>query len=743
MRLQAAAQEMLRAGNPTATSVSVAADGSVWAVDADGAIVHATEAVEAWTTVAGSASFLALTAESLVLAVMQGRIVAHPRSVEGSWEALSLPPFQAASLAIQAGSEPSQDTLWALDVGRRLWTREANDGWETAGVTADVLAATTDGALYRLDAGALSVLDPSTPPWVSIETPESLTDVSAGATGFVWGVEGSGSVYQWDGGSTWERISAPTSAIPTAISVGEDATVWLLSDGTIWQYVPAEGGWSAIGWEADAAPAQIALANLEAIWVLDVDGGIHCYTADAAEWVPLRADGLPRFEQVAAVEARELWTLDAAGRIAALREADGVWQSTRTYGEGWMAVGASADAVLALDDAGDSYELLADGEWRPRSTTPPLKGVAVGGTYAVAIADGQVVGFDRDGKAGWTTVEPPLAEAAVDVSVMPGGSIWAVTATGRLFWYLGTWIAVSSPPLTQVAAGGDAVWGIEADGVVVDLGGDTPLGEVPRSRRRAGGLPQWDAEEPFDEAQSTHLWIVNRAARLAQGQGATGQAICALVKPGQGRIGDLFHDNLCQGLYDADWKPEFNQPVLEEPTYASHFYDAEGGENWLHQTSPTAVTQGSLYFSSALLAHQQGRPDAAGYALGLSLHYFTDLTQPMHAANFTWLSSHPRWGYHTAFEAYVMEIQSTVQLPTSYVATARQTPEQLLIGASSASKQHYYDAICPWWAVLNYYRFTSYYKGIARKQAPLILRAAIRRTAQYLVQWMESAGPSA
>ncbi len=94
------------------------------------------------------------------------------------------------------------------------------------------------------------------------------------------------------------------------------------------------------------------------------------------------------------------------------------------------------------------------------------------------------------------------------------------------------------------------VWGINESGqanavrtVVAVRRGQYP--DLDRSSRL-----RWDAENPFDETDSTHLWIVNRAASLAgQAGGADGAGIAARVQPYVGEIGDDgFHDNLCQGL---------------------------------------------------------------------------------------------------------------------------------------------------------------------------------------------------
>ena len=55
--------------------------------------------------------------------------------------------------------------------------------------------------------------------------------------------------------------------------------------------------------------------------------------------------------------------------------------------------------------------------------------------------------------------------------------------------------------------------------------------------------------------------------------------------------------------------------------------------NWRDHAKPTALTRGRELFNSAIAAYRVGRLDLAGYALGVSLHFLTDLDQPMHAVN--------------------------------------------------------------------------------------------------------------
>ncbi len=115
-----------------------------------------------------------------------------------------------------------------------------------------------------------------------------------------------------------------------------------------------------------------------------------------------------------------------------------------------------------------------------------------------------------------------------------------------------------------------------------------------------------------------------------------------------------FQQQAYQGLDDADYKfPWRGSTVLADPhnpresiyTWHDHFYNPTTHKNYMqHNTS--ALTQGRRYFNLSVslgmrilklggpLAVPRGLVEKAGHYLGLSLHFLTDLTQPMHAANF-------------------------------------------------------------------------------------------------------------
>ena len=92
-----------------------------------------------------------------------------------------------------------------------------------------------------------------------------------------------------------------------------------------------------------------------------------------------------------------------------------------------------------------------------------------------------------------------------------------------------------------------------------------------------------------------------------------------------------FQDSLFKALTDADDLSPYNDGGFFEGQWRSHFYDPDTGKNYRGESNRTALTEGLKYFQASIIA-----PSAPtmGYNLGLALHYFTDLTQPCHAANF-------------------------------------------------------------------------------------------------------------
>ncbi|MDF1695343.1 MAG: hypothetical protein P1U56_05910 [Saprospiraceae bacterium] len=152
-----------------------------------------------------------------------------------------------------------------------------------------------------------------------------------------------------------------------------------------------------------------------------------------------------------------------------------------------------------------------------------------------------------------------------------------------------------------------------------------------------------------------------------------------------------------QGIHDADYDEKYTDrwAPLVPPSYRTHFYNPISKKNYLEKTwnlviavirqrlkvresnpipehlleNVNAMTEGQRYFNLAVhygrrivrMGTQRTKEDlrAFGYNLGLSLHFLTDLTQPMHADNYTAVDVWPAmsWGvnFHGYFEGLVDE----------------------------------------------------------------------------------------
>jgi hypothetical protein len=202
----------------------------------------------------------------------------------------------------------------------------------------------------------------------------------------------------------------------------------------------------------------------------------------------------------------------------------------------------------------------------------------------------------------------------------------------------------------------------------------------------------WDAESVNVEAKSTHLWIVDNAINLLAQRADLPRAtsfVEALNAP-------ACRTNWQQGLLDADFLAIYNngdfntQPgdstaelVGSGATWKSHFYDPDSNENYKGETSPTARTQAALFLASATSSWATNQATAC-YQLGLSFHYMTDTTQPMHASNFT--ADDRAVELHTDFETYALTIQTRYLVTDASFLSTSETPDAALIAAAHASK---------------------------------------------------------
>ncbi|MDQ0416693.1 phospholipase C [Croceifilum oryzae] len=241
--------------------------------------------------------------------------------------------------------------------------------------------------------------------------------------------------------------------------------------------------------------------------------------------------------------------------------------------------------------------------------------------------------------------------------------------------------------------------------------------------------PNWTTGHPHEEGTNSHLWIVSRSIDIMTGSNEVQSQEVSLLKK--------WKDDLAQGLYDADHIVTYNN----FGTFSSHFYDPDTGSSYLPGVK-TAKETGVKYFHMAGEAYRSKDVKQAFYYLGLSLHFLTDLTQPMHSSNFT--SATMPWGFHSKFEDFVDSFKENYKV-TDHVGywNFSNTAEGWLHKAAVQSKK---DApgilnsqVFDWYTRAT---FSDYYAAKWREEviptAGKRLIEAQRTTAGFLHFWFET-----
>ena len=327
----AAATQTGLIASPQVQSISVAGDGSVWAADMQGGILESTENVQPWLDVPGQADWVSVsTSANLVCAVIDGGASVLDLTGGGVWKPLGTPGSDLKMVSVGLSAAPGGfNAVWAVDTSRQVWTYRFPDaGWDQPGLTADAIAATSDGAVYRLDGGVLTSLLWGQG-WVTIPTAEPPASIAAGAEDWIWLVGASGEIYQYDGSGGWIKIQPPANDPGARLACGEDTTTWLVSGGSLYAFDAASLGWNAI--ESPPNLAQASISTQAQAFAVDTSGGIHRYTEHLPQFQPVAIQGLPAAAQVAAATADRLYAIDASKDVWTA-QSDGTW-SAKSLGE--------------------------------------------------------------------------------------------------------------------------------------------------------------------------------------------------------------------------------------------------------------------------------------------------------------------------------------------------------------------------------------------------------------------------
>lgn len=484
----------------------------------------------------------------------------------------------------------------------------------------------------------------------------------------------------------------------------------------------------------------IAASNDGTVWAVTGDHKVHDYQGGPE---PFWADMPGQMAQVSMQRAPLGWALDPAGHLYNFQWFDNTWNHV-SDGPFISLASNSENEVWVVDQHGKVATYGTEGD--SQQVPGRLVSIAAGAsTWGIDHQD-DIYRLSDDRKT-WTRVPGKLRQ----ISVGDDGVVMGVTASGDLYYLDGnSWLRLGSG-YRKISCGNDGnVWAINAAGNAWCIASESM--EPPADTGDEQWLPapgkRWDSKDKYDQNKSTHLWMVCRAAEVAKSVPLLGQRLYDLVKPGAQESESQFHDALCQGLWDADdIDPYRNSPLPGDTwygrllaTYKSHFFDPSTGKNWRDESDPTALTEGTRYFGESADTFKDGNLYASGYFLGLALHYLTDMTQPMHSTNFTYLSSVPV-GFHSAFETLAIDVMHSVQTTAPYRAPDSLDPGELIKAtarksASRASRITNVTMQEAWYNLMAY--AVDNWSETATREIKGALADGVASTAQFLIAWMDA-----
>lgn len=178
--------------------------------------------------------------------------------------------------------------------------------------------------------------------------------------------------------------------------------------------------------------------------------------------------------------------------------------------------------------------------------------------------------------------------------------------------------------------------------------------------------------------------------------------------------------------------------------YNDHFYDPATGKNY-RGGDTSAVTVGTSTFRESVRLWREGQHHQAAVNLGRSLHFLTDLTQPMHAANFTNLS-YPL-AAHAGFEKYaeeqVLRHGFFANYPSGTIHDLYLTHDNVtdfLIDVARKSKQVYTSTLANFLEGRRIRFNPEWPPAVADPCLKISLLHAPRTVARYLVMWAVAIG---
>lgn len=398
---------------------------------------------------------------------------------------------RSAVLTFTDNASNSPQTVAIAGTGAALSSSTSTVAFTNVAGSLSRISLGADGAIWGLNAGGqIYQRNSSTQSWTYI--PGNLAQLFVGSSTAVWGINSGGQIYHWDASAqTWDWIRGTL----TQLAVGGDGDVWgLNSAGSIYHFNAETQGWDQI----PGTLAQIAVGFDGAVWGLNSSHSVYRFnpatqsfasTGGTLTQLVIGADGdawgldnqtIYHFNPLS-----QAWTqmagalthlaVGGSGVIYGLNASNQVCQynaqsQSCTWIPGTLAqISAAANgAVWGLDAAGAIWALN-----QPTETSGALHHMPGSMSQLATSLDGVVWALNSAGQIfefnpasqSWTSVPGSLAQLAA----APGGVVWGLNSSGQIYRFSPasqSWTYIPGNLAQLVIGGNGAVWGLNSSGQI-------------------------------------------------------------------------------------------------------------------------------------------------------------------------------------------------------------------------------------------------------------------------------------
>jgi hypothetical protein len=309
--------------------------------------------------------------------------------------------------------------------------------------------------------GVLSVSDNAVPATQTVsltgtgaawqQAPGSLSQISVGSDGTVWGLSSAGQPYMFNSQTqTWQQ--AP--GLLTQITVASNGVVWgLNAAGQIYRYDASSQGWDQI----PGILSQLVVGSDGDVWGMNSSSQIYHFNAATQTWVQIPG----ALAQLAVGYDGAVWGINASQQVYRFNPGTQTWQQVAGFLK-QVVVGADGD-VWGINSAGQTFHFnTLSQQWE--NTGASLAQLAVGSATNVWGLDaaGGIWCFNGQEQA-WSQVPGQLAQIAVGEN----GAVWGLNSAQQIYQFAQPTqptqtFHARSGSLAQVVTGLDGeAWGID------------------------------------------------------------------------------------------------------------------------------------------------------------------------------------------------------------------------------------------------------------------------------------------